>query len=339
MRNASPSIKLITLSLVLILFASFALWAYDEFDFFGNKPASPDQLIVLLPIGTDSSKKEISATATRNSLKKNYSSGIKKMDQKFSVTQNIADSSKIPGYVKLKEFNQLKSEMSNILKNNKTDKGLDITKQKLSELQKKVDELTGKNNKIELENKELFSMLKSLSNDRKTGNANQTIKAIPAVFKNSSAGAERSMTVKNTPKITINTVAANPLLVASNLQLAAITVLDNKELETYQAFKTDKFVGSLLVKNNTAGNGTCEIIIVVLQPNGRVLQKSTWESGTFESAEGKKIYSCKMRVDYNSTEEKQINFSLDTKNCLKGNYIMKVYFKGRLIGSINKTLS
>lgn len=84
----------------------------------------------------------------------------------------------------------------------------------------------------------------------------------------------------------------------------AIMVTDNKELETYQAIQTDKFVGSFIVKNSKAVNNVAELFIVISQPDGQVLQKSTWESGTFETLNGRKVYSCKLRFDYTKGEPK-----------------------------------
>ena len=126
---------------------------------------------------------------------------------------------------------------------------------------------------------------------------------------------------------------------AYDLHLSAVMVIDDKELETFQAMQTDKFVGSVVVKNNNAINNVAEIFIVVLQPDGHVLQKSAWESGTFETLDGKKIYSCKLRFDYIRGEPKKLLFSLSTDKYMKGNYTMQVYYNGSLIGKMYKTLT
>ncbi len=83
----------------------------------------------------------------------------------------------------------------------------------------------------------------------------------------------------------------------------------------------------------------CDIVVVVVQPNGQVLQKSAWESGSFETPEGKKIYPCKIRCETARGENKQLNFSLTANKYLKGKYTMQIYHNGVLIGRMNKTLS
>jgi hypothetical protein len=80
-------------------------------------------------------------------------------------------------------------------------------------------------------------------------------------------------------------------------------------------------------------------VVVVLQPDGQVLQKSAWESGTFETRDGKKIYSCKLRCDALQGEAKQLNFSLSADSYQKGNYTMHIYHNGVLIGRASKILS
>ena len=85
--------------------------------------------------------------------------------------------------------------------------------------------------------------------------------------------------------------------------------------------------------------GKCDIMIVVVQPNGQVLQKSPWESGSFETNEGKKVYSCKIRCETARGENKQYNFSLTADKFYKGNYVMQVYHNGVLLARINKSLS
>ena len=118
-----------------------------------------------------------------------------------------------------------------------------------------------------------------------------------------------------------------------------MTVTDNKDIETYEAYQTDKLVGFITLKSTALQNSSGELIIVVLQPDGNVLQKSTWETGTFQSNEGKKIYSCKLRFDHKAGENNQLSFSLNAASFAKGNYTLQVYSGGVLIGKIIKKLS
>ncbi|MEP6713317.1 MAG: hypothetical protein ABJA37_12905, partial [Ferruginibacter sp.] len=93
------------------------------------------------------------------------------------------------------------------------------------------------------------------------------------------------------------------------------------------------------VKNKSSQNYIVEMIIVVLQPDGKVLQKSTWESGAFHTKAGNKIYSCKIQANFNSGEAKRLHFWLASDKYQKGNYNMQVYRNGILIAKITKALS
>ena len=81
------------------------------------------------------------------------------------------------------------------------------------------------------------------------------------------------------------------------------------------------------------------MMVVVLQPDGRVLKNSEWDSGSFNTPDGKKIYSYKLSFNYAKGEQKQLLFSLKADKYQKGNYTMQVYYNGILIGRVSKTLS
>ena len=123
----------------------------------------------------------------------------------------------------------------------------------------------------------------------------------------------------------------------ARLHLFAVVNNNAKEQETSAADNAEKMVGTFVVKNLPAkGNG--ELLIVVLQPDGKVVKNSVWESGTFETIEGKKIYSRKI-ITETATEEKQLNFSLTPDRFLKGDYTMQIWYNGSMIAKMIKTLS
>ena len=126
---------------------------------------------------------------------------------------------------------------------------------------------------------------------------------------------------------------------ATDLHLTAMMTNADKEQETSLAQETEKLVGSVVLRSSTVQNNNNEVVVVVLQPDGQVLKNSAWESGTFLSDEGKKIYSYKLRFDYNRGEAKRLFFSLSADQYQKGNYTMQVYYNGMLIGKMLKTLS
>lgn len=340
LNRKSGSLKLIvSLSLFLLIFIIAAKWGYSSL-YKSSEVVPSGEIITLLPIGSDLAKNVVPDN-NGGALKKVYAASIKTIDSKYVAIKSTAESAEVPKDKQLKEpdeINKLKAEINDLLKIKKNNDGFELAKQKIGELQEKINELAGRNDKVEKENKELYSMLKTISDERKAVNMNQTARPIPAVFENKVVAPEKPAFKKSEPVSVNYPGVANVVLEAADLQLSAITVLDNKELETYQALQTDKFVGSFTVRNNNSLNGIGAIVVVVQQPDGHVLQKSAWESGTFESPEGKKIYSCKLYFEYKAGEAKRISFALNADRSIKGNYIMQLYFKGKLIGKIYKTL-
>jgi len=327
MRETRSSLLLIvSLLLFLMSFVILCTWGYNEY--YRTKD-SKIQAKVLKGDSTAIAKAaRDAAIATRDSLQKIFFTTLQNLDKRFDSTLNFADSLQIPLNQRLSEFFKLKTEISNILANRNNDADLGLARQKISELQKKVNELLGRNNEVEQENKRLYAMLKQLSAEKSPVETARSV-----AFENKVVNQ-----VENKPSPEKSAITENSFQ-AYDLRLSAIMVTDNKELETYQAIQTDKFVGSFIVKNSKAVNNVAELFIVISQPDGQVLQKSTWESGTFETLNGRKVYSCKLRFDYTKGEPKKLLFNISSEKFVKGNYTMQVYYNGSLIGKIYKTLS
>ncbi|CAN5759717.1 hypothetical protein BH11BAC4_BH11BAC4_23750 [soil metagenome] len=349
MRNSrSNARKIIPLIILLIAFATAATWAY--YQFFKEDEIVPDKdLITLYPIGYDTTNNTTAATPGRDSLKKEYAASVQRMDSRYLTAKPVSEPERKLLAVKFKEVDQLKTEISTILKNRDDNEGLAIANRKIKELQKKVDELTGKNSEVEKENKEIYSMLKRFSNERPAAGTDQKIIAIPVVYETRPATESWQVAHKTEskplsfpPATETNRLPAlaTDIFETSNLQLSALTLLDNnKELETYQADHTDKFSGSFTLRNNVSRDRLGEIMVVLQGPDGSVLQKSNWESGTFETGDGKKIYSSKIVFNARRGEPNQISFSLNVNKCATGKYSMMIYLKGKLIGKLDKKLS
>ena len=256
---------------------------------------------------------------TRDSLQTVYAATINQLDNHLDAVWNNTDSLKGQLDKKLGEFYRLRNEIANLLKDHETDANLGLAKQKIEALQQKVRELVDKNADVENENRKLAAVLQQLA----------------AGKKNPESNAQRT-SYDNSPAAEKNNPAA-PLSV-SELRLAAVTTENDREQETTQAQKTEKLVGSFTIKDGNDPGNTSEVMIIVLQPDGQVVKNSAWESGTFITAEGKKVYSYKMRFD-NSHEPKRLLFSLSPDNYQKGNYTMQVWYNGTMVGRISKTLS
>lgn len=255
---------------------------------------------------------------TRDSLLKIYQVTLNGLDNRLDTAWYYADSLKGNLDLNLKEFYRLRDEIATILQAkapNTTD--LETARKKIVELQQKVTQLRYRNNDVETENAKLKALLEQMT-------------------KETQGIEDNSRLIEKENKALTAKVNAMASISAVNLHLAALA--NNDQQETNDAKQTEKLVGTFTVKSNM--NSKCDIVVVVMQPDGQVLQKSAWESGSFETAEGnKKIYSCKLRCETSKGEPKQLNFSLTADKYLKGNYIMQVYHNGVLIGKVNKALS
>jgi TolA-binding protein len=305
------SLLLLSLSLVLL-----AIWGYQFFN-------SNDKQNISLQNKTPSAAAAMNAS-TRDSLLDVYSKTIKKLDVRIGAANTTADSLMENVDDKITEINALKEEIRVLLKNNVSRESLNSARQKIDELQRKIEILQGRNVAIENENKELKALLQQY--DTK-GNAQQnTTPATPAAQPGKSP-------YNNRPAI-----AGSPTFVLTGIRVIAFSAKDDKEQETLKASETEKINGSFTVKSNGADDDA-DIFISVLQPNGKVLQNSDWEVGTFDTPEGRKIYSHKIHTTFGNGEEKLLHFSIGTDNLEKGNYTVLIYYHGRTIGKLVMSLS
>jgi hypothetical protein len=255
---------------------------------------------------------------TRDSLLNIYNLTVNSIDSRLDTAAYAADSIKGNLDNNLKEFYKLRTEIAALLQNKNSSTDITLAQQKIEELQQTVTQLRYRNTDVENENKKLYALLAQLT--KQLQNNDQSSKPVPT--DNSNAVATRAV--------------LNTIISAGNLNLAAVANDDTQE--TSEARQTEKLVGSFTVKNQGT-TGKCDIIVVVLQPDGHVLQKSAWESGAFETKEGKKIYSCKFRCDAPKGESKPLSFSITADTYQKGNYTMQIYHNGVLIAKRYKMLS
>ena len=253
----------------------------------------------------------------RDSLTKIYSNTVTDIDDHLNLTVSAATDPDTK--TKMTELVKLREEIVTLLANKNNDANLQLAKVKIEELQHKVALLQNKYTAVETENKRLQELISQLINGKQ-----------PATQSNTTTWVEKQKTVTLSG-------SNNRFAIAHALHLFAIGGDSNNGQETNTADDAEKIVGTFIVKNlPSKGNG--ELLIVVLQPDGKVVKNSIWESGTFESAEGKKIYSRKIYTE-TATEEKQLNFSLTPDRFLKGDYTMQIWYNGSMIAKMTKTLS
>jgi predicted RNase H-like nuclease (RuvC/YqgF family) len=261
------------------------------------------------------------AHAIHDSLQKIYTTTISTLDTKLNATQTNADSLKTQLDTRLSEIYKLKNQVSNILKNKSaTKEDMSAARKMVSELQEKVNSLQGENLNIAEEKKRLTTVLEQLTTDMQ--GLQQNVKRL---------GEEnKTLTEK---------VGLASLFVASELKLTSVMLKNAKEQETLVAKKTNKFIISFTVQNNINDYSNAEVIVVVTQPDGHVLQNGVWESGTFTLSNGlKKDYTSKMRFEYPKGESRHLISSINADSYQKGNYTLQVFHNGYLIGQVSKIL-
>lgn len=280
------------------------------------------EVVAPLPVKTD----------LRDSLQNVYRATVNELDNRLDSIWNNTDTTGGQLAVKLNEFYRLRKEISGLLKNGSSDTDLELAGRKISGLQQKIVQLNEHTRNVEEENRRLKELVDRLQKEPKKKEEtavnkplNTTIKpAIPKTTVTAPAPAAGNTTTNS--------------LIASGMKLSAITLTDDKEEETNDAALANKLIASFTVKSNNREYENTEVEVVILQPDGQVLQSSAWEVGTFNTTEGKRVYSKKLKFDYLKGENKKLRITLSAEKLLPGNYTMLVYHNGRMIGRTVKQL-
>lgn len=296
------SVALLVISAVLLLISGYNIYFKEK----GPQALAIGKNAVEIPL------------QLRDSLEKVYSHTVTAINNNLPIVDNTANDRETQ--TKMAELATLRQEIVTLLANKNDDSDLQLAKVKIEELQQKVAVLQNRYTGVETENKRLQNLINQLLNGKSSAGTASTGAVIPDKQKNVTTSAGNN----NSP-------------FAGALHLFAVANTNTKEQETTAAEEAEKIVGTFVVKNLPAkGNG--EVLVVILQPDGKVVKNSVWESGTFESVEGKKIYSRKLYAE-TATEEKQLNFSLTPDKFLKGDYTMQIWYNGSMIAKMVKTLS
>ena len=314
------------LLMVLLSIALVSVWVYHIYD----KNQYSQQKVVELVNDSD-----MVVGVIKDSLNESFSKTIMDLDSRLDSIQTNADSLKRQLKTsndneltlkaeldeRLKEINRLKLEIRNLLDKkdfSRTDSK--ITRQKIRQLQEKVNELSEQNASMEEEKKQLENQLQQLT---------QNVDSLQINI--------RRLSVQNealNEKVRLATV-----FIASEVKIDAIDVRGSTEENTSQARKTDKFVASFIVQNRVNQFSNVEVNTVLIQPDGKVLQRTVWGSGTFDVKNGgKKSFTRKIRFDYEKGEQKHLLLTVDTEKCQKGVYTFQVWHNGIMIGKATKKL-
>ncbi len=262
------------------------------------------------------------ADAIKDSLNKIYTSTINDLDNRLSESRFNADTLRSRLNNKLDEIDILKAEIGGIL--NKKDfskKDLGDARQKIGELQQKVEDLNSQKITMEEERQELNIVLGQLSQSVDTLQRN-----IRRLNKENEELSER-----------INLAST---FNASELKLEAVSVKGSGEETTSHAKRTDKLVVSFVIHNRINQFSNTELITVLVQPDGQVMQSTVWDSGTFNTKKGvKKNFTRKIKFDYVKGEQKNLLFSIEPEKYHKGIYTLQLWHNGIMIGQATKKLS
>jgi hypothetical protein len=301
--------KLLNAAIVLLIVSATVLCFSVYKTYFADKPTVVQKKNVLPKV-----------ISTRDSLQKVYTNTVQNIDS--AVTSAAPTDTALQA--KYAEMDVLKTEIATLLKG-QDENDLASAKLKIEELQLKVALLQNRYTNVESENRRLQVLINQLMAANKMGQGKELI---PAAMLEK---AKATLQERNTNKGSNATYA-----MATDIRLFAVAENNNKEIETSSADDAEKIVGSFVFKNNEKANA--EVMVIVMQPDGKVLKNSVWESGTFDTKEGKKIYSRKILVE-SQGEEKRLNFSLSPDSIIKGNYIMQVWYNGNLIARAVKVMA
>lgn len=208
---------------------------------------------------------------------------------------------------KLLQLAQLQAEIKALLENQKTSDSSG-TSGKIKKLEDDIKNLELKNKSMVAQNRRLEKTVTKLA---KTGNAVSEPK-----------GNESSPTSGNPEESPVKVSNVNLFALAGDMSV------------TLDASGANFLRGSFYVKASGVSSG--ELMVIVIDPDGKVLINGPWESGYFETSDGRKLYSAKLHFE---KPEQRINFSLSTNNLKQGTYVLQVYYKGGMIATLKKTFS
>lgn len=262
------------------------------------------------------------AQGIQDSLHRIYSLTINSLGTQLDSTNNTAGQLKGELNSKLVEIYRLRTEIASILKKNNIKKeDLDLARRKTIELQQLIAQLQNENSTIEEEKKQISAAFNDVNSQVKKleGNVQQL-------------SQENMMLTEK-----VNQAST---FIASEIRLMPVTLKNEKEIETNQVKKASKLVVSFALQNNVAQYDDAEVYVVVTQPDGKVIQTDVWESATMNTHDGSaKMYTRKVKFEYEKGETKRLLFSLNPEDYEKGNYTLQIYHNGYQIGQAAKTLN
>jgi outer membrane murein-binding lipoprotein Lpp len=300
-------ILIFALSLVIISFVLISIWGYH----FYIQPKENTKTETLNKVPPTVQKIETSDSLPSHRDPVATDLGIRQNNPLYDSTDTQDKTLEL----KLLEYNKLKDDITEILKNKASSpKEVSAANEKIVQLQQNIDELRNQNNAVARENARLNKMLKQFIIENKQN--------VESGLNNSAKDDQ----IKN---------SNSPSLLVSHLKFFTI---DEHKRSTKLASNAVRWEGSFEININAEKNNSQDIYVVIIQPNGKVLLNSAWESGTFQVNSERKVYSAILHFDPVKDNHKRLYFSIDSHSFQKGTYRMLVYYTGILIGRMDRSL-
>ncbi len=307
----SKIIKLVIISLLLLFTAALMLWRSVR-----------HAAVVKSGRQTIAQSSRPDEKQERDSVSNNLSQLAQTITSNLDTAQRTADSIKSILDKRLNTYNDLRGELNTIMKDS-SNADISLVNERLQKLQVKVNELTLANAEVEKENQRLAKLLKTFSEktNQPAGNVSRGKNTLPAPDPRPvSAEADNTATAQ-----------------VNDFKLTALTA--DAQRETNRAGDAGVMVANFSLKNNSGSPANQEAILQILQPNGKVLQKNTWETGTFNAAGVRKIYSGRLSGDHAAGETRRYAFTIESDELAAGAYEALLYVNGKLVGRSQKILN
>ena len=318
----SKSPLLILLSVLLLISAGLLVSTIYYYYY-----KMPDQTPVAMQVLKDSAA---AAEITGDTAIKVYASKIKELDSSIDSTWKNTDSIKSNLDIRLSEFYKLRDEVVTVLKSRGSNADLEKARQKIEALQNRIDALHYTNIDVERENKRLLALISQLKENK--GKANFEYPSNEVID-------NKAFVKPVTNTNPASSALGKEVFSLNDLCLSAFKMNNAQEQETTSADETEKLTATFKVNSKNLQNANSEVMIVVLQPDGKVVQNSSWDGGSFQTPEGKRIYSGKLRIDNSKGDVQQMHFTFTPDKYMPGNYVLRIYHKGQVVGELVKKLS
>jgi len=300
---------------VLLLMLSIGLvstWVYHIYD----KSKRSDPIASATPVHPQPDLQIL-----QDSLQNVYALTVQRLAARLDSVNSTADQLQVELNSRLDEINFLKKEIDALLQKNGTSRqDMELARKKTSELQRLVADL-GKNNKM--------------ASKTQLAQANEDFPNTPG--KNQQNDMRTGKQENNYLPATAN---GSSLFSVSDIRFTPIMLKDDREVETNLAENINKLVISFAVQDKATSYNNAEVFAIITQPDGKVMQTDAWDVSLIPTHDfGRTAYTRKMKFDYLKGETKQLQATIKPEEYEKGNYTLKVFQNGYMIGKTEKILN